>query len=421
MSIHFAEKFPPQGNCNGSANWNNRDNNWNWWSTSRWYRNGNNNGNVNRNQNDARNRMSTLTFKYHQPLLGKSEQRSFLFKLLYEAFQDASKRKHQSENQIEFELNLFDNLNKLTEEILNGTYKVMPPNIFVIDSPVKREIIAPQFRDRVVQHFVYNAIYEHVDNRLIYDCYSCRKGKGTSLGIKRAYGFMQSVSNNFKENAYVMKLDIKGYFMGIDKTILHESVLEMLLGWTHPLERFVFKTIETIIFSNPIENAKYTCNKMKWRGLPENKSLLHGKPGIGLPIGNLTSQMFGNIYLNKLDHFVKDVLKVRCYGRYVDDMIFLDKTRERLLDIKAAIGDFLKQLNLFLHSEKFYLQSIWNGFEFLGGYLKPYRIYPSKRIRKSFIESCRENIMEAIQKYAGNFRHLSARNLQASFCSSTCY
>ncbi|MCP5062186.1 MAG: RNA-directed DNA polymerase [Ignavibacteriae bacterium] len=125
--------------------------------------------------------------------------------------------------------------------------------------------------------------------------------------------------------------------------------------------------------------------KKDWHGLPKTKSLFHTEKDKGLPIGNLTSQLFGNVYLDQLDHFVKEELGIKYYGRYVDDFILIHKDKEYLLNCGLKIKEFLKQeLMLNLHPKKFYLQHYKKGVQFLGVYIKPYRIYSGKRLKNNF-------------------------------------
>jgi hypothetical protein len=227
-------------------------------------------------------------------------------------------------------------------------------------------------------------------------------------------------SQNFTREYFVLRLDISGFFMGIDKSILFNQII---LGiskkkWKEILDKDLTKfLIQKIVFQNPLENTHYKSPKNAWDGLPQNKSLKFAKPGCGLPIGNLTSQLFGNIYLNDLDHYIKRELKIRSYGRYVDDMVLVHKNKDVLLESIPKIRRFLKEkLNLELHPKKISLQPAYNGFLFLGAYVLPYRMYPSRRIVKNFKESMRGNYLPKKQKeleksYLGLFSHFDAYKL----------
>ena len=149
--------------------------------------------------------------------------------------------------------------------------------------------------------------------------------------------------------------------------------------------------IHKTIFHNPTQNFTLKGNRKDWAGLPKSKSLFFAKPGTGLPIGNLTSQLFGNIYLNDLDQFIKRSLKIKYYGRYVDDMVFVHKDKEYLKTVIVRIRKYLQNnLALDLHEKKIYLQHFSKGVKFLGTFIKPYRIYIENRSKGNFYNKIRE-------------------------------
>jgi len=314
---------------------------------------------------------------------------NFLLEDLFQAYFDARKNKRNTINALEFELNLEENLFQLYLDIINRKYELKPSICFINEYPVKREIFAADFRDRVVHHLIYNYIYEIFDNSFIYDSYSCRKGKGTLLGIKRLDHFIRSCSENYKKDCYILKLDISGYFMNIDKNILWEKIEKVLLRKKDKIKGIDFKLllelIEKMIFSDPTKNYKIKGKKENWVGLPKNKSLFFSKKNCGLPIGNLTSQLFSNIYLNDFDHFVKYKLGCKYYGRYVDDFFIVSRDKEFLKkNIKKIRQYIFEKLKLDIHPNKIYLQHFSKGVDFLGSYLKPYRIYIKNKTKKNF-------------------------------------
>ena len=142
---------------------------------------------------------------------------------LYKAYFEARKNKRFTVEQLKFEQNYEHNLQVLFEQILTNTYKVAPCKAFVIEKPVYREVFAPQFIDRVIHHFIVLYINPQVEQVLIEDCYSCRKGKGTLYGIERTKQKMKSITQNYAKDAYILKLDISGYFMNMDTEILHHQ------------------------------------------------------------------------------------------------------------------------------------------------------------------------------------------------------
>ncbi len=266
---------------------------------------------------------------------------------LLKAYYGARKNKRNTFNQLKFELNYESQLLDLCEQIASRTYKPLPEIAFIVNKPVKREIFAADFRDRVVHHLLFNYLNPVLEKYFINDCYSCRAGKGTSYGILRMQRFMRGCSHNYTKDCYILKLDIKGYFMSINKTILYDAVKTLLakekskkgvLPFNEELADFLLKVI---IFNDPTKNCRIKGNKADWEGLPKSKSLFYARANCGLPIGNLTSQLFGNVYLTVFDQFVKRQLKVKYYGRYVDDFVLLHPDGEYLKSLVPVVRSFL--------------------------------------------------------------------------------
>ena len=311
--------------------------------------------------------------------------------MLFECYFAARKKKRKTNSQIEFELNFEENIFNLYEEIISKKYVQQKSNCFIINKPVKREIFAASFRDRVVHHFIFKILNPFIEKKLLYDIYSCRKGKGTSLGINRAASAMQSVSKNYKQQSFVLKLDISGYFMNINKHLLYSKVLDVINDSEIdlPIQSNLLKyLVKGNIYHDPTKHCEFKSSISQWKGLPDNKSLFKTPNNCGLAIGNLTSQLYGNLFLNDFDHYVKSELKIKKYGRYVDDIYFFDNDRLLLADaikkIKKRLYDVEK---LRLHPKKIYLQNINKGFLFLGIYILPFRKYIGKRIKKGLFNS----------------------------------
>ena len=291
-------------------------------------------------------------------------------------------------NALEFEPEYEKKLLELHKEIINGTYSLRPSICFISFHPITREVFAADFRDRVVHHLVYNYINPYFEKIFIHDCYSCRSGKGTSCGIKRLDHFIRSCSCNYQWDCYILKLDIIGYFMAINRSILYrktENTLKRFREDIHFDYKLVMRLIRMIIFSDPTENCSVRGSSLDWKSLPKTKSLFFAGENKGLPIGNLTSQLFGNVYLNDFDHFVKCKLGCKYYGRYVDDFVIVHRDKKFLKSIIPIIKNYLQtELSLELHPDKIYLQHYTKGVRFLGTVIKPHRIYIHKRTKGSF-------------------------------------
>jgi RNA-directed DNA polymerase len=314
--------------------------------------------------------------------------------LLYQlhlSYLQARKNKRNTHNQLGFEINQEEGLLQLAKDIYARKYNPKPCIAFIIHKPVMREIFAADFCDRVVHHLLYRCIYSIIDNKLINDTYSCRVGKGTLYGIERAKGFIRSCSQNYSKEAFIMKLDITAYFMNMQHQLIYDKVAAML-----PEERSSFLGIskETVLYLlqqtifNPVkENCRIKGSRADWQGLPPSKSLFHYPSNTGLPIGNLTSQVFGNVYLNDFDHYVKRNLKMKHYGRYVDDMLFVHSDKEYLRESIPIIQNELNKVGLEIHPKKIILKNVEEGVLFLGQQIKPYRTYISNRTKNNFYQA----------------------------------
>ncbi len=323
-------------------------------------------------------------------LFGKQNEDKILTDL-FQAYFDARRNKRNTINALAFEQHFEENIFRLYEEIISGNYNPSRSICFIVNHPVKREIFAANFRDRVIHHFIYNYISPIFEGTFINDSYSCRVGKGTHYGIKRIDHFIRSCSQNYSKDCFILKLDIQGYFMSINRRLLFHKVKQVLFSKLNHIEfdlSLLLGLIEKTIFNDPTKNCVVKGKKRDWKGLPKDKSLFTTQQNCGLPIGNLTSQLFGNIYLNALDHFVKRNLKIKNYGRYVDDFILVHKNKKHLKSLIPIIRDYLsKELMLTLHERKIYLQHYSKGVKYLGSVIKPHRIYVANRTKGNFYEN----------------------------------
>jgi len=315
---------------------------------------------------------------------------------------------------LDFELNLEQNIHELHDAICSNTYEPLQSIAFIVEEPVKREVFAANFRDRVIHHWIFNHLNPVLDNRFITDCYSCRTGKGTLFGIRRLEYHVRSCSQNHTRPIYAMKMDIEGYFMRMNRKILYKQ-LERHFEKPHPhwqnvpielAKHLIHKTI----FNDPTADCKYNTPPHTWHGLPKSKSLFHARPDCGLPIGNLTSQLFSNVYLNGFDHFVKHKLKCKHYGRYVDDFYILSTSQdpEYYRHLRHEIDNYLHtKLELNLHPKKFYLQHYSKGIPFLGVVVYPYHTVVNRRNKANYLKAKPEKK----QDYRGMFLHHNSHHI----------
>lgn len=367
---------------------------------------------------------------------------------LYVAFEDAARGKYKMSYVKKFEEHLAENLNVLCDELLGRTYKALPSKCFIVSYPKKREVFAAMFRDRIVHHLYFRYTHQIFERTFIADTYSCIVGRGTLYGVERLRHHIRQASLNWQEECYAMSLDIRGYFMHIDRARLLKIATESLkkmsvhrvgLSDDVPLPSGVLLTEQTtwaevrdfdfllwlteqIVMLDPMENCIIVGDLSDWEGLDPAKSMRNLQPGLGLPIGNLTSQLFSNVYLNLFDQYVKRVLLCRHYGRYVDDSAMIDPDREWLLSQVPKVRAFLcDELGLELHQGKIHVQEVHKGVEFLGTFVKPYREYVSNRTLERMQKKLqqvdlrnREAALRSVNSYLGLMSHTASYNLRRS-------
>lgn len=293
---------------------------------------------------------------------------------LYYAYKEARKSKRKKKEVYCFEKNLGNNLYRLRQELLNNTYNIKPYRKFVVYEPKLRIIYAPSFRDVVVQHAIYRIIYPLFDKKFISTTFACRKNYGTHKASDCTQKFMQKYQAN---NCY-LQVDLKRYFYSINRDILSNQL------------------------SRTIKDKKL-LNLMKMFTVIPNMP-------VGIPIGNLLSQLYANIYLTDLDNFIKRNLKIENYVRYVDDFILIGLNKQQLVTYK-------NKLVLFLHSKlkmtlsKWRISTISKGINFVG-----YRTYKKYRlIRKyslyNFTKKLKQQKQQSINSLLGHAKRTSSIKL----------
>ena len=297
---------------------------------------------------------------------------------LFEAYFHCRKNKRNSRQSIEFELQYETNLVELWEEIKSGNYKISSSEAFIVNYPVKREIFAANFRDRIIHHWIALRLEPLFEKVFIEDSYNCRIGKGTSYAVKRVTAMIKEETDNYTKSVWVLKLDIKGFFMSIDKDIMWSKIQNIIDSSYHEddVETLLFLTKKTV-YNRPEANCIFKSPASQWRELPRNKSLFFGEKTNGMAIGNLTSQLFANFYLAEFDSWMMS--KGIKYGRYVDDLLIIDCDKNKLKGLLEEIKLKFKELNLVVHPNKIYLQQSNKGVKYIGVVFKHNRNYISNR------------------------------------------
>ncbi len=348
----------------------------------------------------------------------------FTLEKLYLAYNECKKGKKNTINALNFEINREKNILNLLYDLQSHSYEIARHICFIIKSPTVREIFAADFRDRIVHHLLYNELYDIFDKSFIFSSFANRRGKGT-------HGAVDYLRKNIREiscpnNSFYLKLDISSFFRSINKQILYDLIEKRInkqfsfSGDRDWLQDILWLT-RKIVFHDPCKNFIYRGDPDLKKLIPKNKSLFYSN-GNGLPIGNLTSQFFANIYLNELDHFVKDELCCDRYLRYVDDFIILDTNKNNLRLLVPVIDNFLKtRLNLRINSKKICLQDVRIGIDFLGYFIKPtHTLVKNKvvsRFKKQIYYINKKNLsinykISMINSYFGHFIHANSFNLR---------
>lgn len=327
---------------------------------------------------------------------------------VFQAYYDCRKTKRNTWNALKFETNLERNLMDLYYDLINNTYSPGKSIMFVITMPKFREVWAANFRDRVVHHILYNRYAKHFYRRFIYDSYACIPEKGTLRAANRIQHFIRCVTKNHTEPAWFLKADIANFFVTIDKSILDTLLMK------HIKDSWWIKLTRIILHKDPKENVYIKSNKILLAKVPAHKSLLNAPLGFGLPIGNLSSQFFANVYLDELDQYAKHVLKLKYYARYVDDIVVLGQSGMDLNTIYQKLDQFAQQkLGIKFHPKKKEINKVGVGINFVGYIIKPW----CKYIRRSTIVNMYKKISlhkdftplrATVNSYFGMLRHASA-------------
>lgn len=275
-------------------------------------------------------------------------ERVYDYRNLYEAYIKARKQKRYRGEVLQFSYALEENLIALQNELIWKTYKVGAYRPFVIYEPKKRQIVALPFRDRVIQHALNAVIEPMFERRMIHDSYACRLGKGTHQAARRVAYFLGKPGNY-----YYLKADVKSFFASVNRTILRSILAERIED----------------------EGLMWLVDEV-----------LNSTPGTGLPIGNLMSQLFANVYLHELDHYVKNVRGVKFYVRYMDDFLILHESKAFLWSLLADIEELLRTRLALTLNAKTRIGKTSEGIEFVG-----YRIWSrNKLIKKQSLDRMRK-------------------------------
>ncbi len=340
---------------------------------------------------DERQRAFTLSLSLSLSLDCDEKLSSFImfetiisFENLCAAWQEFLLGKKAERDVAEFSMNLSGNLYALHEDLKNKTYEHGAYYAFGISDPKPRSIHKATVRDRVLHHAIYRVLYPCLDRKFICDVYSCRDDKGVHRAVRRFVSFARKVSRNNTRTCWILKCDVQKFFASVDQVTL------MRIVGRHIPERDTLWLLQKVIGS--FESA----------------------PGKGLPLGNLTSQLLVNIYMNEFDQFAKHKLKAQYYVRYVDDFVILSSDKKRLDTQTPQIREFLEnRLHLNLHPHKVFIKTLASGVDFLGWVHFPDHCVLRTTTRRRMMKNMTANPSLATKmSYLGLLRHGNANSLR---------
>ncbi len=361
----------------------------------------------------------------------------FSLENLHRQYLACRRNKRNTINALRFEWRQEANLLALRDALVDRSYQPGRSVCFFVRRPKLREVFAADFRDRVVHHVLVGHLERTWEPVFIHDSWACRKGKGVHGAVARLQGFMRQASANGTREAWALQLDIRNYFMSIDKERLF-AMLDAKLR-PHRIEDVEARWLcAKLIFHDCTHEPVFKGDPRLVDRLPSHKTLFHAPAGKGLPIGNLNSQFFANVYLNALDQFVKHELKCHWYLRYCDDFVLLARSRAQLEAWRERIRLFLaERLALQLNDARERLRRIDDGVDFLGYIVRPFHLLVRRRVvghlREQLARARRELVATApnvtafrfdadalralrarLASYLGHFRPASCRKLVAA-------
>lgn len=333
---------------------------------------------------------------------------------LYQALEDASKGRRYNKDVLIYNLDTWALLNELRQEVLNGTYRIDRYYIFYIYEPKKRMIMSISFRHRVIQWAIYRVINPMLVKGYIEDSYGCIPGRGSLSAMQRLKYWLEQVDKKEGQWFY-LKLDISKYFYRVSHRVLKQILAKKIKD----------QRLLDVLYG--IIDCEHTPFGLPAGCSPGDVPLEERLYDVGMPIGNLLSQVFANLYLDALDQYCKRVLRIHCYIRYMDDVIILSDNKAQLHNWKGSIEKFLlEELELNLN-KKTCIRPISQGIEFVGYRLWPDRVVIRKstslrikralkglQVKYSRYEVTLQDVTETLQSYLGMLEHCDSEALVES-------
>lgn len=312
---------------------------------------------------------------------------------LFLAWKEFRRGKTKKKDVMRFEYRLEQNIFDLHRDLRDKSYRHGPYKGFYITDPKRRHIHKAVVRDRVLHHAIYNKLYMLFDPTFINTSFSCRTGKGTHRGVEWLYKTTRKVSKNYTKPCFVLKCDIQKFFDSVDHTVLLEILRRRIK------DADTLQLLDEVVASFASEQSNLFARK-------------------GVPIGNLTSQLFANVYMNEFDQFMKHTVKAKHYARYTDDFVVVADNEQYLIDLLKPVSDFLgEHLKLSLHPNKVSVHKLHNGADYLGYVVLPHykrlRTKTRRRVYKGLVRKVRESksssetAEQSLNSYLGALSHAS--------------
>ncbi len=334
------------------------------------------------------------------------------FESLVKAYHDCRQHKRNKPSALQFEANLERNLISLYEDLQDGSYAPGKSICFVVTRPKAREVWAADFRDRVVHHLLYNHVAPRFYASFIADSCACIPGRGTLYAARRLEAKIRSASQNWSKPVFYLKCDLANFFVSIDKHVLRAQLARRIT------EPWWMQLADTILFHDPRQNVEIRGQQELLKLVPAHKRLSNQTADKGLPIGNLSSQFFANVYMDVLDQYVKHQIGAKHYIRYVDDFVLLHESPAWLNAALADITAFLPaRLNAQLNPSKTILQPVARGVDFVGHVIKPWHTTTRRKTVRQALHRIAtakpEDVLARTNSYLGLLRQSSGHHDQA--------
>ena len=314
------------------------------------------------------------------------------------AYYDCRSSKRSSRSALAFEFQLERNIMQLLSELNSGTYQPGPSICFVVTHPKPREVWAADFRDRIVHHLLYNHIGARIERSFIADSCACIEGRGTLYAAQRLEHKVRSITQNWSQPAHYLKCDLANFFVSIDKHVLAQQLTDRIpeANWRG--------LALLILWHDPRDNYQLRSSPRLLNRVPQHKRLTCQPAHLGLPIGNLSSQFFANVYLDALDQFAKHTLQAKHYIRYVDDFVLLHQSPQQLNTWHKQIEAFLAdRLHARLNPSKTILQPVSRGVDFVGQVIRPWHRITRRKTTAHAIKRISSVRLPALRETANSY------------------